>query len=86
MQSIRVVLYFQLKCTKSKDNDNLFEIELISGTYTSGWQLCGLRLFEGGKFLSFCDVLRIDSLQEQKKRIDKARPIFLTLVLKVIGS
>ena len=42
-------LYFQLKCPKLKSHENAFEIDLISGTYTSGWKLCGLRLFQGGR-------------------------------------
>ena len=51
---------YQLKCKKQlNENNSVFEIDLMQGSYTPGWQLCGLRMFEGGNFktISFINNL-----------------------------
>ena len=43
----------KLKCKKQLNADNnTFEVDLMRGAHTLGWQLCGLRMFEGGKCIS----------------------------------
>ena len=50
--SLQLCTLFQLKCPKQRnENNNMFEINFGSGTYTRDWRLCGLRTFEGGKYL-----------------------------------
>ena len=64
------VLYFQLKCPKPKIQ-NVFEIDLISGTYTSGWRLCGLRLFQGGKFILLRNISSFSEMARKFQGSDK---------------